>query len=346
MAKRAKSKLAGKVSRSAFEKHKSDPTDYGDMRLPAGIEAGVAELSDIGIRTHDDGDNKGKPYFTAAGVVRSPKEVDGIRVEGMQTRIFEPLYDTPTRTRKTEDDHVGWMLNALRKLGLDTEDLNVEDLEQAMEQLKEEGVFFRFRTWKGQKQTSGPFAGREPRVQEQWLAAETNYEAEDNVEEVVEDEEEEEVDEETEDEEEEEDEEPENDEDDENLDELGAAAEEGDDDAQTKLFKLAEDSGADMDAVNETETWMEVVDLIKEAQEEGDEGEEDEESEEEESEEEEEEFVPEKGEYYKYKPPRARKSSEHEVISVAVTKQTVSLKALETGKVYKGVSWDELEDLD
>lgn len=345
MAKRAKSKLAGKISRSAFEKHKSDPTAYADMRVPPGIEAGVAELIECTIKTYEDGKDKGKPYFLKGGVVRHPKEHDNLRVDGIQFYKREPLYDTPDaqgeNARKTEDEHVAYMLNDLRVLGLDTDELQLEDLEGAMEELKNSRVFFRFRSWIGTKS----FRGRPPTPQVTWLAVEPNYQ-EDDEGEVVEDEEEEEVEEETGDEEEEEDEEPENDEDDQNLDQLGAAAEEGDDDAQTKLFKLAEDSGADMDAVNETETWMEVVDLIKEAQEEGDEGEEDEESEEEESEEEEEEFVPEKGEYYKYKPPRARKSSEHEVISVAVTKQTVSLKALETGKVYKGVSWDELEDLD
>ena len=172
MAKIMKSSLARKLGEAgarAVEQHKDDETTLGaGSRLPEGIEGGVARLVDCRFGIYEKGDNKGEFFFIARGVVLRPLDHGGVSVQGMHTQIVEPMCSTPKRSRPTVDDHVDWVLNEMRKLGADTTELTIEDLEQTAADLKEAAPAFRFRTWKGDKQTSGPFKDREPRVNEQW----------------------------------------------------------------------------------------------------------------------------------------------------------------------------------
>lgn len=168
-------KLGDKI-RKAHEAHKGDETEYSSFgELPAGIEGGIAQLVDCKFDVVKEGkDNAGEYYFYAAGTVMEPKEFTDSegnlhRVEGLRTSITEPIYDTPNRkSRKTVDDHLAFVLNEMRKLGVDTSSIGAEQLEDVCEQLKQLKPFFRFRTWKGQAETTGPYAGKEPRVQHVW----------------------------------------------------------------------------------------------------------------------------------------------------------------------------------
>ena len=175
MVRRSSTGLAGKLGdkgRKAVDSHKGDDTRFasgGD--LPAGIEGGVAQLVDCKFDTYKKGDNEGEYYFYCAGVVKSPAEHDGVNLIGLRTSIMEPVCETPTRTRQGIEEHVDWILNEFRKLNIDTSELAVDDLEDVAAALKEARPHFRFRTWKGEKSTSGPFAGREPMVQHQWNGA-------------------------------------------------------------------------------------------------------------------------------------------------------------------------------
>lgn len=192
----SKSSLAAKYgtkAQQAFEAHKNDETVYGaGAELPSGIEAGIAQLTECKFDLYKEGDMKGEYFFLAAGIVKEPKEVDGIPIEGLRTQIGpEPMCDTPNRSRKTMDDHFQWVLNELRKLGVNTKEVDLDNLEATCAGLKEAAPHFMFRTWKGGKQElvheggkwkvgnktyasealakqANPYVGQEPRVQHQW----------------------------------------------------------------------------------------------------------------------------------------------------------------------------------
>lgn len=143
------------------------PTGGG---LPAGIESGIARLTDIGFAKYKKGENIGKFFFSASAVVITPETHDGMIVKGKHTRIQpEPMCATPKASKKKlVKDHIDFVTNLFRQLGLDTADFPDDDLDAMAAALKEAAPYFTFRTWKGTKQTTGPYAGKEPRVNEVW----------------------------------------------------------------------------------------------------------------------------------------------------------------------------------
>lgn len=165
--------------RNAFEKHKNDQTDYGQVELPAGIDEGRAELVSCGFGVFKNGEFTGQPYFRAAAVVKFPDSVteNGLvrRCAGLQTSIGpEPICDTPKReSRPKLEDHVGWVLNELRKIVGDEaiRGLDISQLEPFCASLidPKNPIFIKFRTWKGQATPQFP----NPRVNHQWLGSAT-----------------------------------------------------------------------------------------------------------------------------------------------------------------------------
>lgn len=330
MAKKiAKSGLMAKLGaagRSAVKTHKVDETTYGTGgSLPAGIEDGIAQLTMCKFDIYKKGDNKGEYYFMAMGVVMEPVEHEGLRIQGRQTRIGpEAICDTPqSNARPTLDDHVDWVLNEMRKLGVDTKDMGEDDLEVVAQGLEEAKPFFRFRTWKGKPTEQYP----NPRVNEVWEGV-TDYTPPDEDTGVVDHTEEAATD----------TEEPDDKGDDSgsdkelSLEELGRLAEDSqDEEAQADLQEKAAALGIDAD---EIETWTEVATLIAEKEDGGDNDKE--------GSEEGEEFVPEKGEVYLYKPKGARKLSECTVTATFEKSQTCNLRRLDDDKTFRAVAWDEL----
>lgn len=137
-------------------KHKK--ADYGDARLPGGIRNGIAQLKMCKLGILENGDHKGMPYFMAYGTVKSPKEVEGVNVEGLLTRIGpEPICNTPEKTgersRKTALDHYDWVLNQLRILGVDTSKTTLEQIPAICAKLEQMAPHFRFSTREGTKTT-------------------------------------------------------------------------------------------------------------------------------------------------------------------------------------------------
>ncbi len=324
-------RLGGKLGK-AISSHKDDETTYGNPQLPDGIEGGVAQLVECKFGDYESGQMKGKPYFLAAGIVMLPKEHDGIPTAGLRTQIGpEPLCETPNRSRKTLDEHIEWVLNVMRQLGIDTTGFDEDSLEPAAEALKEAKPFFRFRTWKGSPTPQFP----NPRVNHEWNGLCDYQEGDEET--VV-------------------DETADGDEpaDDEQIAEAVEEADEGEDldalakdadgknqkkaaVASARLEELAEAAGVDADDVKNAESWAAVVELIQAAD--GDEGE----GEEGEGEEAAEEWEPADGEVYKYKPPKSKKAVECEVTKVLAKNQLVNLKNLDDGKtVYKAVKWADL----
>lgn len=174
----SKSPVAGVLKQSgvgkAFDKRKADETKFpGGGDLPAGIEGGVAQLVAAKLDIHKDGTNKGKVYMYLAGVVQSPEFHEGQKVQGRRTNKTIGLYDKPGG--KSQEEQVATALNEMRKLGVDTKTLQLDDWETALLALEQAAPYFLFRTWKGPKQTTGPFKDREPQVQQDWKGKIDNY---------------------------------------------------------------------------------------------------------------------------------------------------------------------------
>jgi hypothetical protein len=340
---KAKSGLAARLGakgQKAHEAHKGDEVTYsGGASLPPGIEGGVAQLVDCKFDIFKTGDFAGEYYFFAAGVVKQPKEHAGINIFGQRTQIGpEPLCETPGRSRQSIDEHLAWVYNELRKLGINTEEIGFDDLESVVAALKEAGPHFRFRTWQGQATKEFP----NPRTNHDWRGscdyvgddddgvsedAEPSKDAEE-IPDVAEGEDSTESAEDI------------------DLDALAAEADGGDEEAQIKITGQAKLFNVDHEAYS---TWAEVAEAIKESSA-GDEKTEEEEAEEEEPAE----FKPTKGDVYFYKPVtvdaktkkkiKSKKSVECEVTAVFEKNKTVNIKNLDDGRTsYKGVSWNDLE---
>lgn len=157
--------------KQAHEEHKNDETEFGTGgQLPPGINGGVAQLVECKVDQYKKGSNQGDWYWYAAGVCIEPVEHNGIRCEGLRTSIMEPLCDTPTRSRPTFKEHLAWVYNELRKLGINTSTMRGDDLEVVMQALKDAAPYFRFRTWQGDPTPEFP----NPRVNHDWQGA-TDY---------------------------------------------------------------------------------------------------------------------------------------------------------------------------
>ena len=369
-----KSSLFGKHAnrlKGAHAAHKGDTdTLQNSGDLPAGVQ-GIAELVELKIGQYKDGAGlKGEPFFYAAGIVQEPKEFTdengtSWKIAGLRTSIMEPLCDTPTRSRKTFEDHYAYVLGVLRTYGLDTNAVegNEEALTAAMDALSRAGIYFQFRTWRGKKKSPGDAGYNEkydgpdappPRVQHTWMQ-QTEFTP--DAESVVKDKtakpssaapkasangnpkpaptaqksapepEPKEAD----------------------LDELAALVDESnDDDARQRLEELASEAGISEEAVGDAESWAAVVELIRGAGEEKEgenanaDGALDDKSAED--------WVPGVGEMYNFRPISAKtkkpaaKPVEVEVTAVNKKLKTVDLKNNDDGKtVYKGVKWDDLE---
>ena len=363
-------KKMGSRGQKAFDAHKGDDTKFSAAgELPAGIEGGIAKLVDCKISKYEKGDQKGELFFYAAGIIVSPVEHNSQRVEGLRTSIMEPLCETPTRSRKTFDDHLDWMLNQLRMLTLDTGELDFDNLEDALDVLKDAGVHFRFRTWQGEPTDQYP----NPRVNHQWNG-QIDYAETDDDDGVVDGTSEEPPVEQT------------QSADPDDLDALAVAADEGDDDAVSTLTEKATLLDITQDQLDETPSWADVVELIENA-EKSEKGAEEafptftelgtlaDDNDDEEAKtsltnaaearqldpdeypswlelaEEletapvvklEKANQPDKGDVWYYKPPGKRKLVECEVTAIFEKSEACNLKNLDDGSSYKSVKWSDL----
>jgi hypothetical protein len=152
----------GAAGRQAFEAHKGEDTQYSNFgELPAGLN-GVAKLKDCKfIQIKEGKKNAGEYMFQAVGIVISPeefKDADGNthRVAGGRTAIMEMMCETPeSKGRKSLGEHMAWVQNELRKLGLETKDMSADDLETSCAALEQTDVYFKFRTYKFPKKNPG-----------------------------------------------------------------------------------------------------------------------------------------------------------------------------------------------
>lgn len=361
-------KLGAKVTEVLQENKDTEATYSGGGDCPAGIDNGVAKLVEFKFSQYKDGEMKGEYFMYAAGIVVAPDVHNGMPIKGLRTSIMEPLCDTPNRKRATAEDHVLWVQNEMKKLGVTPE--SVDDLETCAEALKEAAPYFRFRTWKGEATKEYP----NPRVNHDWNGTKglENWVPEEGDGGVVD---------ETGDGEPAEEApkappkptstakkpaaapatkptttksaakkpapapepEPEPAAEDNNWDELAEQADNGDTDAQQALKAQCDLFNIDEEAVEQASNWTEVADLLKAAatEQEGGEPAEPEEAAAE--------WEPSVGDVVKFNPidPKTKKPGkkavECEVKTVDKNKKIVNLQNLDDKKQsYKGISWDSL----
>lgn len=302
----AKSGLAAKLGdkgRKAFDAHKADEVKFsGGGDLPAGV-TGVAKIVKCGFGQYKEGKHKGEYFYMASAVVVEPKEY-----KGMRTSIGpEPMCETPERTgktaRKSVEDHMAFVINEFKKLGIETDDLSYEDFEPTAATIQDAGIHTRFRTYAYSKQeivktakgyeiggkvfktealakAAFPYAGQEPRVMTDWTGVAEDYaveESDDGVEDEtaeeteveeeaeVAEEESEEVEAEEEVAEESDDSESEEESESDGLSELAAKADKGDKKAKKELTTKAVEAGATEEDVENADNWEAVAEMIRNA---------------------------------------------------------------------------------
>lgn len=308
----------GSKGQAAYEAHKDDEVVFskgGD--LPAGV-VGVAQLVDLHFGVYGKETRHAGEYFVyMAGVVVSPETHGELRVQGSRTSRIEALCDTPESLskKKTQEDHVAWMLNEFRKLGVEPKDYPnfLQDVEETIAPaMVKAAPYFRFRTWsmEGSDFVNHDWQGACDYDEEEGSVSVVDETAEDGGLQV----------------------DPEELEGDDipfDRSALAALADEDDEDAQAQMTDLAETAGLDLNDYLE-QTWVEVDEILtkQEAKTVGDEVEKRED--------------PEKTEVYRYKRPGVRKLTDYEVTAVSTAKKTVTLRSLDDRKVFKDVAWSEL----
>lgn len=133
-----------------FLNHKDDEVTFGSgSDLPAGINGGIAQLIEMKIDEHKDGDNKGKLFLYIAGTVKVPYDVNGVKVQGLRAMKTYKLY---ANNQVTKDQAIQKALNAIKQFLGDPGEVfkGVSKFSQIipiMEAIKADAPHFRFRTY-------------------------------------------------------------------------------------------------------------------------------------------------------------------------------------------------------
>lgn len=319
------------------------PKAPGGGSLPAGVD-GVAKLTRVDFDEIENGDYKGEQRFYCHGTCVSPKEHDGIPIEG---RLVQPgqitLADT-TRNGETTTFKENYVRaeNRMKLLGFPTEDFDdVESEALAYFEANSDSMYFSFRTWKPddgdrvvvlingpvkdytpddsddiqEEEAPAPKVAKAAKAPAKAKAKPVEEEPEED------DEEEEEV----------------------NLSVIAKKANKGDKEAQMVIARAAKELDIDPED-DEFEDWTSVVVAIEAAKKKpvtkgkakAVEPEEDEEPET---------VEPKKGQVFGYKPPKSRKIVECEVTKVLKKTQTVDLKSLADDTEYDAIDWDDLVEV-
>ncbi len=156
----------------AVQQHAADETNYGIIRLPGGINPGIAQLEQCYFAQYKSGDHEGEYYFRAMGTVISPESVttrDGLcPVKGMQTSIMHPVCDTRNQAGDvtTQEEHIQDILMEMRRLAGEqyTVGATGRDLEALAAGIQEAHPYFWFSTSLGKASPQYPT----PKVFENW----------------------------------------------------------------------------------------------------------------------------------------------------------------------------------
>lgn len=326
-AKKKKSKFSKKYGErlnNSIQAHAKDETKTGGFqKLPGGIKNGIAQLTECGFNEIENGDYKGEYAWEAVAVVVEPKEHDGINIYGEQTRQFIMMCDIKVQGKDDipQDKQVERLLNHFRLLAGDddytAECVDGDDMEKLSDELNKTKPYFKFTTTDAKKKDGTPV------VYENWNGSKGLEDYEEDDEELVMGG----VKDETGD-----------------FDEFGdlssllkKANDDDDPDAQKELMKLAGKAGISKKKADATESWDELVELIK--------GESSEESgdDKDETNDDADDAV-EVGNVYKFKPARSRKTYKVKVTEVDDDEEKAALKEVDGDKTWDEVPFDKLEE--
>lgn len=146
--------LLGEEAIQAWDQHKKDDIRFGIINLPSGIQGGIAQLVTVkwdkyGMEVQDES-LRGKPYVLFRGIALTPQQHKGVKVQGQGVMITNPLCDTPNKKLNGEPGTKGaWvaeLMNEFKKLGIDTSNTSIMDIEPIMASLMQRKPFFRFST--------------------------------------------------------------------------------------------------------------------------------------------------------------------------------------------------------
>lgn len=172
----------GKQIAAIVSKNKDRAPDFGPARVPGGITNGVAQLQEMYFDAYKSGDNAGKPYLRAMGVVVEPEfiMVNGrkMKVRGLQTSIMEECFETKGFDNETIslEDHIQTVMNYMQTLTnpdifKDCEQITdsvLEDMATAILDIEQKdgtkGPYFRFNTRDAGGKKYGP---KDPKTGEQ-----------------------------------------------------------------------------------------------------------------------------------------------------------------------------------
>ncbi len=357
---KTKSLLAklGKKVDEAVKKHSKDEVKYAQdfSQIPAGI-VGHAHLRECKFDLYKKGANEGEPYFMARAVILDPefivRTIGGKqiveKVRGRQTKIG-PIQvcdkkDKDGKVTKTMDEFIGQINQEIRKLGYEGELESGPDMEQAVQALQEASlgdtpIYFKFST----SVRKAMIPGGEEGVWENWNGVDPDYQPEDAASAQQEDNSGGDKDDAKEDEKEEESEDKADEADDTNdepdLDELAKLAKGKDEEAQMKLSEIALAAGMSQVDIEGVKSWLDLPDMIREAQSGGSES-----SDELSEDDEDDPYKPDNVFDYMALDAKTKKKKKVECIITAhdKAKKTVDLKSLVDNKtVYKAVKYSEL----
>lgn len=306
----------------AFNAHKSDATEFGSGgELPPGL-TGAATLIEAKLDTFKSGNNKDAPYLQFRGVI---VECSNPLFIGNQAMKQVPLCPDPSTWAepKTLDDRIAEGLNEMRKLGVDTSKMTLDDWEAALLGLKQAAPVFKFHTWAATNQQTG----KPGRTRTDIDGVVADYKPGEGVGSGVDDQS--------------------GSEDqgvvgeapqDDPWTALGQAADNGDDEAGKQIVEAGLGAGLTQEELNAFGTWAEAAAAVAAASEGGAGGSGTDTSTEGETEA----WKPKVTDIYQYKPKGARAAVDCEV--TAVFKETVNLKRLDKNEVIKGVKWGNNPD--
>ena len=170
----------------------------GGNALPGGINNGVAKLVTLEFVEGKKEDDKGKFYFRAAMVARTPDYHDGIKVSGKQDSKLIPFFDTPKRegiktflpSKKADGTYAGHYLTFRDLMAVSFGVKPPQDIQpgeskdaygarinqyyaaaiQVLTDPSKPPVYFEYRTWQPPKATEGKYKDKESQVMVFWNA--------------------------------------------------------------------------------------------------------------------------------------------------------------------------------
>lgn len=159
MAKQEKtSTLVGKYGarlQKAVAAASDKPPEAGRQGVPAGVTNGIARITKCGFGQYKTGANQGEFFFRAEGVVVEPGTIIDrtgreVSVAGMVTSVMEAVCDTKTQAGvvTTLEEHVERIENHMKLLGAEpgSFDGSPNSLESVAAAIQEAQPYFRFST--------------------------------------------------------------------------------------------------------------------------------------------------------------------------------------------------------